>query len=961
MRLALIVLLPLLGAWLPGLLVRTGRNACALAAGIPTVLSLALLLTHIPELPHGVVVSSFPWAPQLGLTLSFRLDGLGFLFAALILSIGLLITLYARFYLSNKDRSGNFFTYLLLFQAAMLGIAISENLLLLVIFWELTSLASFLLIGFWSWLEEGRRGALMALAVTGAGGLALIAAVLLLGTITGSYELSVVLQQREQVQESPWYPVLLTLVLIGCFTKSAQFPFHFWLPRAMAAPTPISAYLHSATMVKAGVFLLARLWPILAGTSAWFYAVTTTGLVTMCLGAIVAILKDDLKALLAYSTVSHLGIMTMLLGLGTPAAALIAMLHLLNHALFKAALFLTAGIVDHETGLRDVRRLGGLWRWMPWTGCAALLAVAANAGLPPLGGFISKELIVEQALHTPWLESEWVVPAVLGVSAAFSMAYSLRFFCGVFLGRPRWADQSHAAGAHHAPQHHPHDPDWGLLFPPVLLAAGALAIGIWPQTLVEPLIGWAAIAVTGDHAAAESVHLQLWHGFSPALYFSVGALGIGVILYSLSGLVRTIGLAVLRFDFGRAFDLTLSAATRGTRWFVTWTHNGSLQRYVLVTLVGFCALGGAACAQAVYEAGARPLLPVAPPAVVGWILVIGVCLATIVFYRQRLTSLITVNVIGLIASIAFIYLSAPDLALTQIAVEVVTVILILLAMYFLPKESPRESSYWRLIRDGGLALVIGAALGWMSWSVMTRDFVSIAGYYVQESKPAGGGANVVNVILVDFRGFDTFNEIMVLGIAALGIYALLDGAMHGPAASRLDTWKPDLPQSPDRHPSLLIVPTRIMLPLALMVGAYIFLRGHNFPGGGFVAGLIVTIALIMQYMVSGYDWANRRISINYHAWIGWGIWLAAGAGIGAMVMNYPFLKNAHHHFHSIWLGDFELASAVVFDAGVLLCVVGAVMLALANLSRLGRRAYKAARRAGEQGHTDVLTPTVVED
>ncbi|HMP78676.1 MAG TPA: monovalent cation/H+ antiporter subunit A [Pirellulaceae bacterium] len=961
MRLALIVLLPLLGALLPGLLIRTGRNACAMAAGIPTLLALALLLTHIPEIQKEVVTASFAWVPQIGMTFSFRLDGLSFLFAALILSIGLLVTLYARYYLSAKDRSGNFYTYLLLFQAAMLGVVLSENLLLLVVFWELTSLASFLLIGFWNGLEAGRRGALMALAVTGAGGLALIAAVLILGQVAGSYELSSVLHQREVIQQSSFYPSILILVLLACFTKSAQFPFHFWLPRAMAAPTPISAYLHSATMVKAGVFLLARLWPVLSGTDAWFYAVTTTGLLTMLLGAVVALMKDDLKALLAYSTVSHLGIMTMLLGMGTPIAALIAMLHLLNHALFKAALFLTAGIVDHETGVRDIRHLGGLWRWMPWTGVIALLAMAANAGLPPLGGFISKEMILEQALETGYAGHPWLVAVVVGIAASFSIAYSFRFFCGVFLGRAKEGAHEAEVGGTSGAHSHPHDPHWGLLLPPLVLAAAALAVGLWPGELAEPLVAWAASAVRGDQPLTESVHLKLWHGVSPALYFSAGAIGVGVLLFAMASGVRVVVGLFARWDLASCFDKSLTWAVRGATWLTAALHNGSLQRYVLITLIGFLCMGGAAYASAPYEVGTRPLLPAVPPAIVGWVLVIGVCLATILFYRQRLTSLITVNVIGLIASIAFIYLSAPDLALTQIAVEVVTLILILLAMYFLPKESPRESSTWRLVRDGVVAVVFGASLGWLAWSVMTSNFETIADHYIRESKPAGGGANVVNVILVDFRGFDTFNEIMVLGIAALGIYALLDGAMHGRAASRLDTWKPDQPQSPDRHPSLLVVPTRIMLPLALMVGAYIFLRGHNHPGGGFVAGLIVTIALIMQYMVSGYEWANERISINYHAWIGWGIWLAAGAGIGAMVMNYPFLTNAHHHFHSVWLGEFELASALVFDAGVLLAVVGAVMLALANLSRMGRRAFKAAQRAVEQGITDVTPKIEIED
>ncbi|MDD2875583.1 MAG: proton-conducting transporter membrane subunit, partial [Azoarcus sp.] len=393
MSLLLIVLLPFLGALLPALMIRAGRNACATGTFVTTLLAFIGLMSHAPALFRGEVIhAGWDWLPGLGLNVNFFLDGLGFFFAALILGIGLLIIVYARYYLSKDDPMGSFYAYLLLFQGAMVGIVLSDNILLLLIFWELTSLSSFLLIGYWKHLPEGRQGARMALTVTGGGGLAMIAGMLILGNIAGSYDLSVILQQGELIRSSPDYLLALVLILVGCFSKSAQFPFHFWLPHAMAAPTPVSAYLHSATMVKAGLFLMARLWPVLAGTDEWFYLVATTGLLTMLLGAVVALFKDDLKGLLAYSTVSHLGLVTMLLGFGTPMAATAGVFHILNHATFKAALFMNAGIIDHEAGTRDVRRLGGLMHLMPVTATLGMLAAASMAGLPLLNGFLSKEM-----------------------------------------------------------------------------------------------------------------------------------------------------------------------------------------------------------------------------------------------------------------------------------------------------------------------------------------------------------------------------------------------------------------------------------------------------------------------------------------------------------------------------------------------------------------------------------------
>ena len=399
MSLPLVVLLPFLGAIAAPLFAQGGRTAIAIASSVPALIALAALFPHWSVLSAGgTVLHSYEWLPALGLSFSFRLDGLALLFALLILLIGLLIIIYAHYYLKAKENVAKFYSLLLCFKGSMLGIVLSGNLLLMLIFWELTSLTSFLLISFWTHKQDARRGARMALAVTGGGGLALLAGILLIGNIVGSFELDDVLAAGDQIKAHALYPVALTLVLLGAFTKSAQFPFHFWLPHAMQAPTPVSAYLHSATMVKAGVFLLARLYPALAGTEQWFYMVSFTGMATMLLGAYTAMFKHDLKGLLAYSTVSQLGLITLLFGMGTQLAAVAAIFHVINHATFKASLFMAAGIIDHETGTRDMRRINGLWRFMPHTATLAMVAAASNAGVPLLNGFLSKEMFFAESL-----------------------------------------------------------------------------------------------------------------------------------------------------------------------------------------------------------------------------------------------------------------------------------------------------------------------------------------------------------------------------------------------------------------------------------------------------------------------------------------------------------------------------------------------------------------------------------
>ncbi len=929
MTLILVVLLPFLGALLPPLVIRSGRDTCAAVAGSVTLLALLLLLSHAPAVFAGQVPRvDIAWVPAVGLSLSIFADGLGFFFAAMILAIGLLVIVYARYYLSTEDPMGRFFAYLLLFQGAMVGVVLSDNVIVLLVFWELTSITSFLLIGFWQKRADARQGARMALVVTGGGGLALIAGLLLLAEAAGSYQISEIIARGDAVRASPLYLPALLLVLVGAFTKSAQFPFHFWLPHAMAAPTPVSAYLHSATMVKAGVFLLARLWPALSGTEAWFLIVSPVGLATMLIAAAIALFKDDLKGLLAFSTVSHLGLMTMLLGLGTPMAAMAAVFHIINHATFKAALFMSAGIVDHEAGTRDIRRLGGLMVLMPISGTLALVAAASMAGVPLLNGFLSKEMMLEEAAHTTYAGLPLVFPVLATLAAVFSVAYSARFAFGTFLGPQR-----------HDYPHHPHDPPAGMWLPVAVLVLPVIAIGLFPEQVAGALVRLVAGAVVGG--PLPDYHFALWHGLTPALAMSLVAFAGGAVLilaYSRAGASH----AGLPHPDARAmFEATTLALLAASRKASESLQNGSLPRYMAVILATLIAAGTYGYWTASQLPGARPLLPVSLAAITVFAGLVVASGAVLIFHAQRLASLLLTGVVGVGVALVFLQFSAPDLALTQISVDVVTTILLLLALNLLPKTTPRTESAAVRLRDGAIAGLAGLGVAVLAYGVMTRNGPSIADYFLAQSKPGGGGTNVVNVILVDFRGFDTFAEIIVLGIAALAIYALLDPALKGAEIRRIKALRP-AEESGDAHPLLLVVATRVLLPLSLAVGAYIFLRGHNQPGGGFVAGLVVAIALIMQYIASGYGWAAERIRVDGQGVIGAGVAIAGLTGLAAFAFGRPFLTSTFGYLDWPVVGKFEVASAMAFDLGVFLTVVGVTVLSLAQLSRVSRRIDPAA-------------------
>ncbi|MCF2905535.1 monovalent cation/H+ antiporter subunit A [Octadecabacter sp. CECT 8868] len=932
MSLFLIVALPFLGALLPGVMNSAGRQAVGGVTFTVTLAAFIGLLTNLPAVLAGELVQTgFNWFPELGLNVTLMLDGLGFFFALLILGIGLLIIAYARFYLAREDNMGEFFTYLLLFQGAMVGIVLSDNILLLLIFWELTSLSSFLLIGYWKHLEAGRQGARMALTVTGMGGLAMIGGMLILGNIVGSYDLSVILQHRDLIQADPMYVPALLLILTGAFTKSAQFPFHFWLPHAMAAPTPVSAYLHSATMVKAGIFLMARTWPVLSGSPEWFYIVTTAGLITMILGAVIALFKHDLKALLAFSTVSHLGLITMLLGTGTAFGAFAAMFHILNHATFKAALFMSAGIIDHETKTRDIRILGGLRHLMPITFVIATLAALSMAGIPFLNGFLSKEMMLEEMEHTYLFGPEWLVPALATFGSLFSAAYCFRLIGHTFLGKKRDPESYPAK---------PHDPGAGLWLPPAILVVLVVVIGVAPF-LVEDFVKIVTAAVLGSTAEVPEAHIKIWHGFVTPLYMSIVAVVGGLIVLAMFKPLSRLWEATPRPEAKAIFDEIIGAFVMYAKMIIHPLHNGAFTRYSMIFGVAVVAAGYHAWATGVLGEVTRAVQPVGWVEIACWIMLVAATIGLAAMHHNRLLALILIGIVGLMVSIAFIFLSAPDLAMTQITVEVVTIILLLLALNFLPNQTPIESSFLRRGRDVVVAGAAGLSTMALTYHYLLRDAVAapISEFHLANSYKGGGGTNVVNVILVDFRGFDTFGEIIVLGIAALLIYALTEALLNGPVRARLLNRKPDKPLSGTQHPMMMVILTRVIFPVVLLVGFYVFLRGHNEPGGGFIAGLIVSIGIIMQYMASGFGWAQDRVRWPYHGVIGAGVLVAGLTGIGAWFFGKPFLTSDFTYVRIPPFEKFELATAALFDLGVFLAVSGAVMLSLESFSRLARRAH----------------------
>ena len=962
----LLIVLPFIASAITGFLRGSDHSGSAWFSAAIALVVFLITASLYPVIADGsVLIGSIEWLPAYGLNATLRLDGFAWLFAMLISGIGLLVVIYARYYMSPEDPVPRFFSFLLAFMGAMLGVVLSGNIVLLAVFWELTSIFSFLLIGYWYHNASARDGARMALTVTGIGGFCLLAGVLLLGHIVGSYDLDVVLKSGSLVRSHKLYDVVLVLILLAAFTKSAQFPFHFWLPNAMAAPTPVSAYLHSATMVKAGVFLLARLWPVLAGTDEWFWIVGSAGLITLLLASFFAVFQQDLKGLLAYSTISNLGLITALLSLGSPLAAVAAIFHMVNHAIFKASLFMAAGIIDHETGTRDMRRLSGLFRPMPYTATLAMVASASMAGVPLLNGFISKEMFFAEAIEThvvSWLDT--ITPYVATVAAVFTVAYSVRFISSTFFGAP----------PHDLPRK-PHEPPRWMRRPIETLVALCLLIGIIPNLTIGPFLKSAVISVLGENTPYYS--LSVWHGFNLPLIMSIIAMIGGVILYELlKNYLATSedGPPLFRHLQGkRIFERVLVTLSwnwaRKAETFLS-TRRLQPQLRIVVAVAMFGAIWQ--LAEDGLSVGALAPQPVDPVFAGLWLLGAACAIGAAQQAKfHRLAALILLGGAGLITCITFVWLSAPDLAVTQLLVEIVTTVLLLLGLRWLPKrwEDPdpmpvQIKARMRRYRDLVMAIVCGFGVALISYAMMTRPSMnSIGDFFLKNAYTGGGGKNVVNVILVDFRAFDTMGEIAVLGVVGLTVYALLrrfrpasDTAGSTAQQKIQDAYDEAMPErrAGETLYDYLAVPSVIMrwlFPVIVVFAVHLYLRGHDLPGGGFAAGVALAIAFILQYLAFGTRWVEDRLRILPLRWIGAGLLCAALTGAGAWIFGYPFLTTYFQYVTIPHVAKMPLASALLFDLGVFSLVVGATVLVLIALAHQSIRKHRVSRlqAAKEEG------------
>ena len=750
---ALVVLLPFLllplVAWVGGLGARRGGVLALVPAGLTVYLA---WIRSVVE-ATGPLTVSLPWAPSLGLSLDFHFDGLGLFFALLITGIGTLVVAYAAAYLDGHAHAARFQVVLFAFMGSMLGVVLSDDVIALFVFWELTGFTSYFLIAFDHERSEARRAAMQALLVTGAGGLALLAAGVSIGQVTGETSLSVLRSGAGSLAGSPAYAVLVGLVLFAAFTKSAQFPFHFWLPNAMEAPTPASAYLHSATMVKAGIYLVARMTPLLGGTELWAGVIVTVGALTMLGGAYRSLLETDLKRILAYSTVSSLGVMMLLLGVGTSTAIGAALVYLAAHASYKGALFLVTGAVDHETGTRDVRSLAGLRRAMPRTAVAAGLAALSMAGVPPLFGFVAKESLYTsvQTLDTiPYasllLGGAVVASAILG-AAAFVVGFSP--FAGA---RPSHAEL--------------HEPPGALWSTPLVLAAVGVVAGFAPW-LVEGVLAPATRSVTGD---ATPLELALWHGFTPVLLLSVLTLALTLLLYRFRERLREVPPLPLGTEW--LYSSTLAGVDALSRRLGPLLHTGPLRGYVRVTVLTAVLLLFVALAQSDALPEMRRWTPIRPvEAGVALLIIIAALSATLT--RSTMAAVLSLGAIGYGIALQYALYGAPDLAATQFAVETLTVVIFVLVFYQLPGFYGKATWGGRT-RDALIAGAAGATIALLVLVDSTSGSPSrLAPFFLDAAPRLAHGLNVVNVILVDFRAFDTMGEITVLVTVAVGVRALL--------------------------------------------------------------------------------------------------------------------------------------------------------------------------------------------
>lgn len=874
----------------------------------PALLAALFVLEFGATLTTGPRRVELPWAPSLGLSLSFVLDGLGLLFAVLITAVGALVVLYASRYLEGHPHANRFHASLLAFMGSMLGLVLSDNVFVLFVFWELTGFTSFLLIGFEHERDEARAAATQALIVTGGGGLALLAAGVVLTDITGTASLAAMSTQAADIGAHAMAPAVVVLVLLAAFTKSAQFPFHFWLPGAMAAPTPVSAYLHSATMVKAGVYLVARMTPVLGGIALWPPLVTLVGAVTMVIGAGRAVQETDLKRILAYSTISALGVLMLLLGLGTPASLTAAIVYLVAHACYKGALFLVAGTIDHETGTRDVTALGGLRSVLPVTALAALLAALSMAGVPLTLGFIGKDAAYEALWHAPrW--ASWLTALTVVASALMGLAGLL---AGVspFRGGLRTPAHGHET--------------WPLFVPPSLLAAVGLLTGLLPMLWNAPIA--AAVAVVTP--SPTTVSLAIWHGLTPALALSAATfvlLGVG---WSLRAVFRRTW--VPSFGTEQLYAASLAAIDAAGRAIAPSLHSASLRSYVMVIVLTIMTLGLGVLVTASGPYVIVPETAVRPHDVL-MVMVIVTGAVAAVLARSTMAAVLALGTVGYGVAMTFLIFGAPDLAMTQFSVETLTVLIYVLVFRHFRNLDALSPALVRA-RDAIIAGGVGLFIGLVALMVATTDTApALREFFVTNGPTLGHGRNIVNVILVDFRAFDTLCEITVLATAAIGVHALLRlagdtrpaplveaAASSGGGAGDADTQAP--------ASAIFRTATRQLLPLLLLYAVFLLLRGHNLPGGGFVGGLVAAAAFALYAMAYGVEQARRALLVDPGVLLGVGLLLSLASGASAALVGRPFLS-------ALWmLEPVAIGTPVLFDIGVCLVVTGVVSMMLSSLA-----------------------------
>ena len=783
--LILTILIPFLAAAIiPFIHNRLGRLNIGWLALIIPLLLFAFFIIQIPAISASeTITATLQWIPSLGINLTVYLDGLSLILALLITGMGSLVVLYSIYYLSPKDSLPHFYAYLLLFMGAMLGVVLSDNLLVLYVFWELTSISSFLLIAFWYHRKNSRYGAQKSLLITVFGGFGMLAGFLMLHTMTGTFSVrEIAVELSLYTEHALFYPAMF-LVLLGAFTKSAQFPFHIWLPDAMEAPTPVSAYLHSATMVKAGIYLVARFTPIFGGNAAWFWTVTMVGLITLFWGAFCAVRQTDLKALLAYSTISQLGLIMSLFGLGSAAihfgdgtegalygaAVFAALFHLVNHSTFKGALFMVVGIVDHQVGTRDIRRLGGLMAFLPITFTIAVIGSFSMAGIPLFNGFLSKEMFFTATVNAVNMPAfgigniGWIIPVLAWTASVLTFVYCMIFVFRTFTGSRQVIKSDR----------NPVEPKIGMLIPPAILAFFIIGIFFVPNLLGDHLLRPALNGILPGITGA-APHISAWHGIKPELLMTVGIIIIGSLLFiSHPKWKRIYTFIPAGWTFNSLYNNFLSKLEKTSSSLTDSYMTGHLPHYFTYIFAFFVlAAGGTLIWSGALNIDISNDSPLSFYEVM-LVIVMTIAAIAVLFAKSRLTAILLNGVLGFSIAIFFVLFRAPDLALTQLVIETVTTVLFLVCFNYLPEWKKEDSPRHVKIRNGIIAAAGGLTITLIGLSVNSGNlFESISGFY-ENSYELAGGDNIVNAILGDFRAFDTLLESLVLFIAGIGVFSLI--------------------------------------------------------------------------------------------------------------------------------------------------------------------------------------------